>query len=67
MYNDHGPGFTLRRSVFGRRAPNSIDAVERLIAPLHLGQGNVVRAVSDELLEAFTHAYREVAETEKSL
>ena len=54
-----GPGLQLWRSVFQRRAPNSISVVERLIAPNKIGQGNTVRVFTDGLLDALTDAYRE--------
>ena len=60
IYHDQlGPGIQPWRSVFQRRAPNSIAAVEHLIAPNVIGQGNVVRVFSTELLDALTDAYRE--------
>jgi hypothetical protein len=48
------------RSVFERRAPESLPRVEE-IAPVRVGKGNSTREVSDELLEALTEAYREAA------
>jgi len=49
------------RSVFERRAPESLPLIERIIAPLKMGRGNTIREISDELLEALTDAYREAA------
>jgi hypothetical protein len=49
------------RSVFERRAPGSIERIERLIAPTTLGQGNTTRDASEELLDALASAYREAA------
>jgi hypothetical protein len=49
------------RSVFERRAPNSIESVEKIIAPTPLGAGTSVKQVSEELLDALETAYREAA------
>lgn len=59
IYNDGGPSISVHRTVFEKRAPASIPTVQALIAPAHLGQGNTVRVVSDDLLAALTDAYRE--------
>lgn len=59
VWNDGGFWVSLWRSVFARRAPNSIEPIERLIAPTPLGAGNSIREVSDELLDALEAAYRE--------
>src|SRR5215207_1424085 len=50
----------LFRSVFERRAPRSLAAVEAAIGE-PLRQGNVVYEVSDQLLAALTAAYEEAA------
>ncbi len=47
------------RSVFERRAPNSISRVESLISPLQIRQGNWTGEFPDGLLDALTDAYRE--------
>ncbi len=47
------------RSVFERRAPNSISAVESHISPKQIGQGNWIGDISVALLDALTDAYRE--------
>jgi hypothetical protein len=49
------------RSVFERRAPVSLSRVEAAVSPSVVGQGNVVRESSDELLRTLTEAYREAA------
>ena len=49
------------RSVFERRAPRSLPAVEAEVGEAGVQQGNVVREVSDELLSALTAAYEEAA------
>lgn len=49
------------RSVFERRAPHALAAVEAAVGEPGVGQGNVVREVSDELLSALTVAYEEAA------
>jgi alkylated DNA nucleotide flippase Atl1 len=60
IWNDtNGPSLQLWRSVFEKKAPSSIESVEKCIAPLAIGQGNATRDFSDELLVALTHAYRE--------
>ena len=61
VWNDAGPYFSVWRSVFERRAPESVARVEQLLAPIPLGQGNGVRDISDDLLQALTEAYREAA------
>lgn len=50
------------RSAFERLAPNSIARVEQAISPIKLGQGTVVKDISQEALEAITAAYREAVE-----
>ena len=64
IWNDEGkPYISVWRSVFERRAPNSIDAVEQGMAPLRIGQGNYVWQLKDThlkgLLTALGAAYRE--------
>jgi hypothetical protein len=49
------------RSVFKRRAPQSLPDVEAEVGEPGVRQGNVVREVSDELLSALTAAYDEAA------
>jgi hypothetical protein len=49
------------RSVFERRAPRSLIAVEAAIGEPGVRQGNVVREASDELLAALTAAYEEAS------
>ena len=59
IYNDHHSAYLqFLRGVFERRAPLSIPAVEAA-AGTELRQGNWTPNVSDELLDAVTHAYRE--------
>ncbi len=58
MYNDRGtPSLQFWRSVFERRAPESLPRVEQL-ATVEVGQGKTTYEVSEELLEALTDAYR---------
>jgi hypothetical protein len=47
------------RTVFERRAPNSIVRFEQAAAPAPLGQGNEVSTITDELVAAVYHAYLE--------
>jgi TIR domain len=51
----------LSRSVFERRAPRSLAAVEAAIGGPRVGRGSTVREASDELLAALTAAYEEAA------
>jgi hypothetical protein len=60
IWNEGGAYLQFWRSVFERRAPETLSRVER-IAPVQIGQGNTTREISDELLEALTDAYREAA------
>lgn len=59
IWNENGAHLQVWRSVFERRAPKSIPVVEALIEPVKLGQGNVAKNLSDELLKALFDAYRE--------
>lgn len=61
VWNDGVFSLSLWRSVFERRAPNSIDRIESLIAPMKIGKGNTLKNVSDELLDALGAAYAEAA------
>ncbi|HEY3924643.1 MAG TPA: hypothetical protein VGL75_08775 [Acidothermaceae bacterium] len=65
VWNWPGQGafLSVYRSVFDRRAPEFTEPVEQLIAPLKLGQGNTVSAVTPQLLDALTAAYRAAAST----
>jgi alkylated DNA nucleotide flippase Atl1 len=49
------------RSVFERRAPRALAAVEAALGEPGVRQGNVVREASDQLLSALTAAYEEAA------
>jgi hypothetical protein len=57
-----GAYVSVWRSVFERRAPPSIAAVEEQIGT-RIGTGNVIRELTDEALAALPHAYREAATT----
>jgi hypothetical protein len=61
IWNEGGAYLQFWRSVFEQRAPESLAHVERIIAPLKIGQGNTTKEMSDELLDALTEAYREAA------
>ncbi len=63
IWNEKGASISLNRSVFVRRAPNSISIIESLIAPDRLGQGTTTRQTNQELLDALTNAYREAGDT----
>ncbi len=56
------PSVQLWRSVFERRAPNSIDLEEQAIAPVKIGQGNEVKNITPQFLNTLTVAYREAGE-----
>ena len=61
IWHDGGAYLQLWRSVFERRAPATLPAVEAPIAPHTVRQGNTIRDVTDATLEALTLAYREAA------
>jgi hypothetical protein len=60
-----GSNFGMWRSVFERRAPESLAVVEVLIAPKSLGQGTSAE-VTDELLAALRAAYVEATGGKRS-
>jgi hypothetical protein len=61
VYNERGlPSLQFWRSVFERRAPESLPRVEQA-APVQVGQGNTTYEADDLLLEALTDAYMEAA------
>ncbi len=47
------------RTVFERRAPNSIGRFEQAARPAPLGQGNEISVINDDLLDAIYDAYQE--------
>lgn len=58
VWNDKlQPSIVVWRSVFERRAPQSIESVERLIAPIEFG--HVISHIKPELLDALSAAYQE--------
>ena len=60
IWNDNQqPYISVWRSVFKRLAPNSIESVEQVIAPLKIGNGNTVRNITSQVLDALTAAYQE--------
>lgn len=60
IWTDHGPYITVWRTVFERRAANEIPAVEAAIGT-RIGNGNVIRSISDDALQALTRAYQTAA------
>ena len=50
--DDQKPYISVWRPVFERLAPNSIDPVEKVIAPIKFGRGNVVSNITPQLLKA---------------
>ena len=64
IWNDHQrPYISFWRSVFERLAPNSIEPVESVIAPIKIGQGNTVSNITPQILDAVTAAYQETSRT----
>ncbi len=62
IWNDNQrPYISLWRSMFERRAPNSIAPVEHAIAPTEIRQGNTVNNITTQLLDALEAAYKETA------
>ena len=62
IWNDHQqPYISVWKSVFKRLAPNSIESVEQVIAPLKIRDGNTVRTITSQVLDALTAAYQETA------
>ena len=60
IWNDkQQPYIQVWRTVFERRAPKAIESVERVIEPARIGQGNSLKSITSEILEALTQAYRE--------
>lgn len=59
IWNDGVASVSLWRSVFERHAPNSIDRIEALIAPVKLGKGNTIKNISEDILNALSGAYAE--------
>lgn len=59
IWNDRSAAIQFWRSVFERRAPNTLVAIEQLIAPTKVGQGNTTRALDSDLLKLLTEACRE--------
>jgi len=57
--NDGRGCLWIWRSVFERRAPQTLSRIEELVSPIAIKQGTVIRDISDELLAALTLSYRE--------
>ncbi len=62
-YKDE-PSITVWRTVFERRAPNSIEAVEDAIAPTKIGQGNTIYNITPDALESVLKVSSEVVGVE---
>ncbi len=60
IWNDGGASIQFWRSVFKRKAPDSIQRIEQL-ANTQVGQGNSIREFNEKLLEALTDAYEQAA------
>lgn len=60
IWNDkHQPYISVWRTVFERRAPKALESVEQAVQPGRIGQGNVLKEITPEILEALTQAYLE--------
>lgn len=59
IWNDNGPYISLWRSVFLRRAPRCLEALEKLPGAPKIGQGTTTKQITEELLTLLTAAYRE--------
>ena len=60
IWNDNQqPYISVWRTVFQRLAPNSIEPVEHVIAPIKIGQGNTIRNITPQVLEVLAAAYQE--------
>jgi hypothetical protein len=62
VWNDGSAAIQFWRSVFERRAPHSLAAIEQLVAPTKVSQGNITRTITPELLKLLTDAYHEAKE-----
>ncbi|MCQ3804883.1 MAG: hypothetical protein OXC98_05255 [bacterium] len=60
IWNDGGASIQFWRSVFERKAPDTIERIGQL-AKTRVGQGNTIREYGEELLEALTEAYKQAA------
>lgn len=63
IYNEPAPNICSYRSVFDRRAPNSIAVVESAMKPQVVGQQTWTDQISDDLTTALAGAYHEAAST----
>ena len=60
IWNDNlQPSIAFWRSVFERRAPKSLEAVERVMGPLKIGKWKSTKDITPELIDAITKAYEE--------
>jgi hypothetical protein len=65
IYCDKGSAYLqFFRSVFERRAPGALSAVEAALG-VEVRQGNTTREFSDALLNALTKAYQEAARSQR--
>lgn len=61
IWNANGAGLSFWRSVFERRAPETLKRIEAMPDAPSIGQGTYVSSVSDDILRELTIAYREAA------
>ncbi|MCY4383118.1 MAG: hypothetical protein OXE44_08215 [Nitrospinae bacterium] len=60
IWNDkQRPSIQVWRSMFERRAPKTLESVERAVEPDRIGQGNTLKEITPKILEALTRAYQE--------
>lgn len=59
LWSDKGASIQYWKSVFEKKAPNTLPKIEAKIAPTSVGQGNTIREFDDELLALLTAAYAE--------
>lgn len=65
-FDDRGGSIVFWRTVFERRAPESLPNVEAAAAPDKVTQNAVTRRITDNLLSALTQAYREALNSIRS-
>lgn len=59
IWNERGGVIQFWRSVFERRAPQTLLELERFVAPAEIRQGNNCRKINDQLLAILAKAYCE--------
>lgn len=62
IWNSNGTGLSFWRSVFERRAPETLKRIAAMPEAPTIGQGTYITSVPDDLLRELTAAYREAAD-----